>query len=170
MSTPREDAGSEDSQFKSDPVDCSASGVIELETVIRFGIDAAIRTYRPVRDDGELDEQGRVAVGIIYLTVRLSPAWHPHFASLQFTAATSGMSRMFEQSASIRKAFTDLTAASGGACCLLDTETDVFEICWLNGQLMRETVPGPRFARFHELVAAWPGDSAATSCGESARS
>ncbi|MEV6209714.1 hypothetical protein [Kitasatospora sp. NPDC051914] len=63
---------------------------------------------------------------------------------------------MFVQSASVRKVFTDLTATTGGVCCLLDTETDVFDICWLNGETFSgETVPGARFSRFHDLVAAW---------------
>lgn len=63
---------------------------------------------------------------------------------------------MFERSPSVRQVFTDLAAASGRVCCLLDTETDVFDICWLNGEPVRETVPGPRFARFHDLVAVCP--------------
>lgn len=142
------------SRFKSDPVDASSSGMLELDTSIMFGVDDAIRVFHHMPDI-EPDELGRVEVGYIYLTVRFSPAWHPQFASLQFTAATSRMSRMFEESASIRTVFTELTAASGGACCLLDTETAVFEVCWLNGAPVRETVPGPRFARFHNLVSAW---------------
>lgn len=146
------------SNFKSDPVDVSAGGPLELDTVIMFGVDDAVREFH-YAPDAEPDELGRVAVGIIYLTVRFSPAWHPRFASLQFTAAISDMSRMFERSGSIRKTFTDLTAASGGVCCLLDRETDVFEICWLNGEPVRDTVPGPRFRRFHNLVASWPDEA-----------
>ncbi|MFC8722049.1 hypothetical protein [Kitasatospora sp. NPDC057198] len=146
------------SRFKSEPVDCSAGGPLALDTSIMIGVDDAVRelhlrhTGRPDRIDGS----GRAPVGYVYLTVRFSPVWHPDFASLQFTAATSEMSRMFERSASVRKVFTDLTAASGGACCLLDTEDDTFEICWLNGApVSDETVPGRRFPRFHDLVAAW---------------
>lgn len=140
------------SAFKTEPVDCSAGGPLELDTSILFVVDDAMLEF--ARDG--IDEEGRVAVGYIYLTVRFSPAWHPNFASLQFTAATSSMSRMFVQSASVRKTFTDLTATTGGVCCLLDTETDVFDVCWLNGTtLTGETVPGTRFSRFHDLVAAW---------------
>jgi hypothetical protein len=50
--------------------------------------------------------------------------------------------------------FTDLTAATGGVCCLLDTETDIFDICWLNG----ETVSGetrPRGRSWTITAAAW---------------
>ncbi|MFB7337123.1 hypothetical protein ACFC00_36790 [Streptomyces adustus] len=143
------------SKFKSEPVDCSAGGTLELDTSIVIGVDDAMREFF-LSGLGRADERGRVPIGCIYLTVRFSPAWHPDFASMQFTAATSGMSRMFEQSASVRKVFTDLTAATGGVCCLLDTECDVFDICWLNGETVSgETVPGARFSRFHDLVAAW---------------
>ncbi|MEU8928170.1 hypothetical protein AB0D10_46010 [Kitasatospora sp. NPDC048545] len=143
------------SKYKSEPVDCSAGGTLELDTSIVIDVDDAMREFH-LGDVDRVDELGRVSVGYIYLTVWFSPAWHPNFASLQFTAATSGMSRMFEQSASVRKVFTDLTAAAGGVCCLLDTETGTFDICWLNGETVSgETVPGGRFSRFHNLVAAW---------------
>lgn len=70
------------------------------------------------------------------------------YAVLEFAAATSGMSsRMFERSVSVRAEFTGLAATIGGVCCLLDIETDVFQICRLNGQSMQD----PAFA------ATWPG-------------
>lgn len=64
---------------------------------------------------------------------------------------------MFERSASIRAVFTGLPAAAGGVCCLLDTEIDTVQLCRLNGETTRETVPGPRFAAYRDLAAAWPG-------------
>ncbi|MFF2078035.1 hypothetical protein ACFVXG_25165 [Kitasatospora sp. NPDC058162] len=149
------------SRFKSEPVDCSAGGTLELDTSVVIAADDAVREFY-LDDVDRIDDQGRVSVGYVYLTVRFSPAWHPDFASLQFTAATSGMSRMFAQSASVRKVFTDLTAAAGGVCCLLDTETEVFDLCWLNGgPVDGETVPGARFPHFHDLVRAWrePGST-----------
>ncbi|SRR5581483_8609702 len=142
------------SRFKSEPVDCTASGVLDLDTSLMFPIDDAVHAYFRGRDY-EIDELDRARIGYIYLTVRFAPTLHPHFASLQFTAATSDMSRLFERSASVRAVFTELTAASGGACCVLDTESDVFQICWLNGKPVQETVPGPRFASYRDLVAAW---------------
>lgn len=141
------------SHFKSEPVDCSTSGSLELDTSIMFGVDEAVREFHG--SDAEPDELGRVQIGYIYLTVRFAPERHPRFASLDFTAATSGMSRLFERSASVRTVFTDLTAASGGVCCLLDTESDTFPICWLNGQPVQDTVPGPRFADHRALVESW---------------
>ncbi|MEE1805363.1 hypothetical protein [Streptomyces sp. BE133] len=140
------------SNFKSEPVDCSTSGRLELDTSIMFGVDEAVREFCGDRDS-EPDEFGRVQIGYVYLTVRFAPAPHPRFASLEFTAATSGMSRLFERSASIRAVFTGLTAASGGVCCLLDTESETFQICWLNGQPIHDTVPGPCFAKYRD----WPG-------------
>ncbi|MFF9194913.1 hypothetical protein ACF09L_06885 [Streptomyces sp. NPDC014779] len=143
------------SNFKSEPVDCSAGGRLQLDTVIAVGVDDAVREFF-LRDSDRVDEQGRVSVGYVYLTVTFSGSRHPNFASLNFMAATTGMSRMFEQSASVRKLFTDLTATTGGVCCLLDTETRVFDLCWLNGEaLSGETVPGIRFPDFEDLVAAW---------------
>ena len=142
------------SNRKSDPVDVSAGDRLELETSIMCAVDDAVLEFHDFLDSGR-DELGRIMVGIVYLTVRFSPAWHPDFASLEFSAATSDMSRMFEQSASIRQVFTDLTAASGGVCCVFDTESYVSDVCWLNGEPIRETVPGPRFKGFHELIAAW---------------
>lgn len=120
-----------------------------------IGVDDAMRELF-LHDFHRVDERGRVKVGYIYLTVMFSPARHPDFASLQFTAASSGMSRMFAHSLNVRKVFTDLTAATGGVCCLLDTETGIFDICWLNGEVLSDvTVPGARFPHFHDLVAVW---------------
>jgi hypothetical protein len=44
-------------------------------------------------------------------------------------------------------------------CCVLDTESDTLQVCWLNGQSIHETVPGPRFASHRDLVATWPGQN-----------
>ncbi|WP_371102607.1 hypothetical protein [Streptomyces sp. PU_AKi4] len=140
--------------FKSEPVDCSTADSLSLDTSIMFGVDEAVREYHD--GDVEPDELGRVQIGYICLTVRFAPERHPRFALLDFTAATSGMSRLFERSASVRTVFTDLTAAGGGVCCLLDTESDTFRICRLNGQPVQDTVPGPRFADYRSLVESWP--------------
>lgn len=142
------------SRFESEPVDCSASDTLGLDTSLMFGVDDAVYEFFEDRDL-ELDELGRVAIGYIYLTVRFAPKSHPGHASLEFTAATTGMSRMFERSAAVEAVFTDLTAAVGGVCCLLDTESDIFDICWLNGRPVRDTVPGPHFPSRRDLVATW---------------
>lgn len=151
------------SNFASEPVDCSAGGTLDLDTTIMFGVDGAVRAY--VEGGGrapgpapepEPDELGRARIGYIYLTVRFASAPHPRYASMEFTAATSRMSVMFERSASVRTVFTGLAAAGGGACCVLDTESDALQVCWLNGRTLRETVPGPRFPSLSDLAATWP--------------
>ncbi|MFD4023399.1 hypothetical protein ACFWRV_07760 [Streptomyces sp. NPDC058576] len=147
------------SNFTSEPVDCSAGDKLELDTCILFGVDDAVREYCADREY-ETDASGRVGLGYVYLTVEFAPVPHPRFASLEFTAATSGMSRLFERSASVRAVFTSLTAACGGVCALLDTESDTFHICWLNGESVHDTVPGPRFAEYADLVAVWPDGAA----------
>ncbi|GGX82749.1 hypothetical protein [Streptomyces fructofermentans] len=142
------------SHFESEPVDCSTTGRLQLDTSIMFAVDDVVDKF----DSGAArDELGRIQIGYIYLTVRFAPAPHPRFASMGFMAATTGMSLLFEQSESVRTVFTDLAAASGGVCCLLDTESDVLQVCWLNGRPVRDTVPGPRFAHYRDLVASWPG-------------
>ncbi|WP_244215544.1 hypothetical protein [Kitasatospora purpeofusca] len=144
------------SQFRNEPVDCSDGSTLHLDTVIMIGVDDdAMREFSGT-SRGERDENGRLAVGHIYLAVHFTSWWHPGYVSLSFTAATTGMSLAFERSASIREVFTGLTAASGGVCCLLDAERETWQICWLNGEPMHDTVPGSRFAGHHDLVATWP--------------
>jgi hypothetical protein len=53
--------------------------------------------------------------------------------------------------------FTGLTALGGGVCCLFDTgDGGPEQVCWLNGEAMREMVSGPRFPDERALVATWP--------------
>jgi hypothetical protein len=144
------------SHYETGPVDCSTGGTLDLDTTIMVGVDDdAMREFAKPHD-WERAERGRIPVGYVYLTVRCATRWHPGYASLDFTAATTGMSLAFERSASIRAVFTGLTAASGGVCCVLDTEEATRQICWLNGEPTRETVPGPRFADYRALAASWP--------------
>lgn len=144
------------SHFKSDPVGCSTSSTLELDTSIMFGVDDAVREFLEVRDP-ELDELGRIGIGYVYLTVRFESLLHPRYASLEFWAATSAMSRMFERSARVREVFTGLSAAGGGVCCLFDTgDGGPEQVYWLNGETTREMVSGPRFPDRRALVATWP--------------
>ncbi|MFC9466910.1 hypothetical protein [Streptomyces coelicoflavus] len=120
------------SGFGSEPVDCSARGTLRLDTSLMFPVDDAVRAY------GESsglppEENGRVRIGYVYLTVRFKSLLDPAYTSMEFWAATSGMSRLFERSASIRKTFTDLTAAVGGVCCQFDRgDGSPGEVCWLS--------------------------------------
>ncbi|MGW3914328.1 hypothetical protein ACWEBX_22800 [Streptomyces sp. NPDC005070] len=143
------------SRFASEPVDCSQSSTLELDTSLMFDVDDAIREY--ARTNGpEPEADGRIQIGYIYATIRFASPRHPGYTSVECWAATSGMSRLFARSASIRKVFTDLTADSGGVCCLFDTGDGAPEqVCWLNGQSTQEMVPGPRFPDRRALVATW---------------
>ncbi|MDR2997540.1 MAG: hypothetical protein LBU78_05430, partial [Microbacterium sp.] len=63
---------------------------------------------------------GRVRIGYVYLAAYVPSPAHPRYALLNFWAATSRMSRLFEQSAEIRRTFIGLAEAAGGVCCALD--------------------------------------------------
>ncbi|MFE3882243.1 hypothetical protein ACFXPQ_04855 [Streptomyces lydicus] len=143
------------SHFKSDPVDCSTSSMLELDTSIMFGVDDAVYEYAEANGlEAEVD--GRLRIGYVYLTIRFESLLHPRYASMEFWAATSAMSRMFAQSARVREVFTGLTAAGGGVCCLFDTgDGGPEQVCWLNGETTQEMVSGPRFPDLRALVATW---------------
>ncbi|MFC8418008.1 hypothetical protein OHA99_24130 [Streptomyces coelicoflavus] len=120
------------SGFGSEPVDCSARDTLRLDTSLMFPVDDAVRAY------GEAsglppEENGRVQIGYVYLTVRFESSLDPAYTSMEFWAATSGMSRLFERSVSIRSAFTDLAAAVGGVCCQFDRgDGGPGEVCWIS--------------------------------------
>ncbi|MEV7438306.1 hypothetical protein ACIQJX_15750 [Streptomyces griseoviridis] len=143
------------SNFGSEPVDCSTSGTLDLDTSLVFDVDDALREYAQV-SGLEPEADGGIGIGYIYVTVRFESLLHPGYASVECWAATTWMSRLFERSASVRKLFTDLTAESGGVCCLFDTGDGGPEhICWLNGEPVEEMVSGSRFPERGTLVAAW---------------
>ncbi|MGV9453736.1 hypothetical protein [Streptomyces sp. NPDC003635] len=143
------------SRFERDPVDCSTSGRLELDMSLMVDVDDTLREY--ARTGGpEPDADGRLQIGYIYATVRFASSLHPDYASVECWAATSGMSRLFAQSGSVRKVFTDLAADSGAVCCLFDTGDGAPEqVVWLRGESVQETFPGPRFPDRQALVAAW---------------
>ncbi|MBB4737193.1 hypothetical protein BJY16_000652 [Actinoplanes octamycinicus] len=116
------------SNFRGDPVDCSDGGNLDLDTSLMFEVgDDEIRDF--------LDGPGgdRAAIGFIYLTVSFESGRRPGFAELDFTAATTGMSLLFERSASVRRLFTGLAEQVGAVCCLLDKEQHGYQICWTDG-------------------------------------
>ncbi|MDG5806466.1 hypothetical protein P9869_28155 [Streptomyces ossamyceticus] len=143
------------SRFESDPVDCSMSGTLELDTSLLFDVDDALREYARLSSPRP-EADGRVQIGYVYAMIRFESRLHPGYASVECCAATSDMSRLFARSANVRKLFTDLTADAGGVCCLFDTGDGAPEhICWLNGEPTRDTLPGPRYPDRRALVAAW---------------
>ncbi|MEU0075048.1 hypothetical protein ABZ027_36765 [Streptomyces sp. NPDC006332] len=143
------------SHFKSEPVDCSTTSKLDLDTSIMFDVDDALREFAKTHGR-EPAAGGRVQIGYVYATIRFESFLHPGYASVECCAASSGMSRLFARSATIRKTFTDLTAASGGVCCLFDTgDGGPEQVCWLNGETTQEMVPGHRFPDRRALVATW---------------
>ncbi|MGW9130171.1 hypothetical protein [Streptomyces sp. NPDC055681] len=144
------------SHFKSEPVDCSTSSTLELDMSIMFDVDDALREYAKTGGP-EPEADGRIQIGYVYATIRFESFLHPGYASVECCAATSGMSRLFARSTNIRKVFTDLTAASGGVCCLFDTgDGGPEQVCWLNGASTQEMVSGARFPDRRALAATWP--------------
>ncbi|MCQ1578018.1 hypothetical protein [Streptomyces parvus] len=144
------------SHCRSDPVDCSTSSTFELDLSLMFDPDDALREYAQTGGPG-VEADGRIQIGYIYATIRFESLMHPDYTSVECWAATSRMSRLFARSANIRKVFTDLTADSGGVCCLFDTGDGAPEqVCWLNGEPTQETVSGPLFPDRRALVATWP--------------
>ncbi|MZD05777.1 hypothetical protein GTW43_11865 [Streptomyces sp. SID5785] len=140
----------------SDPVDASTSDTVELDTSILFDADDEVLAYAdecglPVRDDG------RVQVGYVYLRVRFRSLPHPDYAVLEFAAATSRMSRLFDRSLTVGQFFTGLTATAGGACCLFDTGDGGPErVRRLNGESVDEMIGAGRFPDLAALAATWP--------------
>ncbi|WP_367133985.1 MULTISPECIES: hypothetical protein [Streptomyces] len=133
------------SHFKSEPVDCSTSSTLELDMSLMFDADDALREY--AQTNGlELQAGGRIQIGYIYAAIRFESFLDPGYTLVECWAATSEMSRLFARSTNIRKAFTELTADSGGVCCLFDTGDGAPEqVCWLNGEPFQGIVSGPRF-------------------------
>ncbi|MFJ8546081.1 hypothetical protein ACIRFH_29550 [Streptomyces sp. NPDC093586] len=144
------------SHFESEPVDCSVDSTLGLDTSIMFDPDDALREYAETCGL-EPEADGRVQIGYVYLTIRFRSFLHPRYASMEFWAATSRTSRVFARSIRVGEAFTGLTAASGGVCCLFDTGDGGPEhVCWLNGEATQEMISGPRCPDRRALVATWP--------------
>ena len=109
-----------------------------LDTVLFFPVgDEVIRAWAEAeRREGRQehpDAQGRIWVGSVYLSFWRDCGLRSGYSRLDFTAATTSMSRLFEQSASIRGAFTGLAQSVGAACLVLDREGDGDEVCWPAG-------------------------------------
>ena len=104
--------------FRSEPVDCAGKDRVSLDTSLMFPADEAVRAY--AEEGGLPVEDGRVQVGYVYLDMSFPAFRDPGYVCLDFWAATSRMSRLFEDSAAIGKVFTDLAEASGAVGCLFD--------------------------------------------------
>ncbi|MFF5897918.1 hypothetical protein ACFY8O_18550 [Streptomyces argenteolus] len=153
------------SDFRSGPVDCSTSSTVDLDLSLMFGVDEAVRDYAEAYGH-EIEEDGRVRIGYVYLTIRFESLLHPRYAALEFWAATSTMSRLFARSARVREVFTGLTAASGGVCCVFDIGDGSFgPVCWRGGETVQPTDSDAAFPDREALVASWPDPGAGRDPG-----
>lgn len=88
------------------------------------------------------DEQQRVGIGYIYLTVYNSHSGRSsqNLIQLQFAAATTSMSILFCESISMRRTFIHLLEGFRGVYGLIDRENDAVVI-WFKGKEMDEIIP-----------------------------
>lgn len=145
------------SRFKTVPVIVHPSlKELQLDTSLLFPIqDKAIendvlereQAFRRREDSQDWsaprDEQGRVAIGYIYLYVNLQPrTQQSEFVVLDFMAATTSMSILFDKSASIRETFVDLARTLNASYALLNRENDGV-VLWLHGHQVEEVIDNP---------------------------
>lgn len=108
------------SRFKSGTVTLQwGGGEGKFDTSLRFLCDDAIRDGNYAHTVELVDGVEYAGIGYIYLTVRVGCL----YSELSFMAATTGMSRLFVNSVSIRNRFLDLLATAGGVVGWLDQET-----------------------------------------------
>ncbi len=105
--------------WKHDPVELLAPGSrVEFETSLLFPFDEVIRSGELSHGYEPYEGTDCAEIGYIYLRVHIGCL----FAEFSFTAATSGMSRLFVASESIRGRFRELLAAADGVAGWLDQE------------------------------------------------
>lgn len=86
------------------------------------------------------DLDARIRVGCIHTRIESEAdllAWErggfPGLVLFDFCAATSGMSRLFAVSTSIRRTFVEFARRNGAVCGLFDSEGSNDRILWLDG-------------------------------------
>jgi hypothetical protein len=116
------------SKFKDGLVDVSDGSSLSLDAGLLVRLDERVAEYLV----GELvyvHPGGRVYIGYIYLDVDFEPDGR---AKLAFTAATTKMSLLFQESRSVQAAFIELARLGEATSCRLDIEdftggVDMFE-------------------------------------------
>jgi hypothetical protein len=130
---------------------------MSFDTSLYFDSDAVIEEHLETlysQEDREFlrDSKGRVGIGFIYLSVEPNLKnvgcgkwkWKPNICRFEFTAATTAMSLLFENSPSIRQTFTHLLEANQGLCGYFhDSDYHYFETYafWPKGMSVKETEP-----------------------------
>lgn len=108
-----------------DPAAHSGGGLLSLDLSMLFPEDNELLEWVDDVESGlstAADGRRLCRVGYIYLSVWDASKFLPDHLCFDFMAATTGMSRLFARSASIRQWFVNLTFAHGGPLCLLDLE------------------------------------------------
>ena len=129
MTLPFEDM----SRYSRNPPDSDAlppvigDGRIHLATNLMFPSDSFLVADADGFPSRHLDD-GTISVGFIYLTIG---SWSPELVVFDLTAATSGMSRLFEDSPSIRARFVSVLEDHGGICGVFDDEDKTDHVGYL---------------------------------------
>ena len=133
---------------------------------IPFVVDDAIQRYIKKQNEDilrqdpnaqpwvpELDTQGRINIGCIYFyVVRDQDAigrtgFDPGLIAFEFRAATTDMSRLFQQSHTIQQTFLELAKKNNATYCLFYTGAPANEpggptVMWLDGREYSVLIPG----------------------------
>ncbi|KZE73421.1 hypothetical protein AV654_32615 [Paenibacillus elgii] len=119
---------------------------------LHFEMDSFIFKYleggydwRPHYDKAEIERfiepNGKASIGCIYISIKKLDGPNDEI-EVSFTAATSDMSRLFEDSISISKWFTDLSMEINSTITYLDLEDDGARIIYFKGLPVRLDLKG----------------------------
>jgi hypothetical protein len=110
----------------------------------RFAPDEPLRRYAAANPVTVVsDGAGRVRVALTYLYVIDASNLLPEHWLFDFTPATTGQSRLFLSSPSIRQTFARLASAAGAPLRLLDVEEEYRIVVAERGRPVSTRVPGP---------------------------
>jgi hypothetical protein len=109
------------SNFKSDPIQLTRQGKIDMDMVLLFPVEKAIYEYLGNWDGNSVSKDGidYYRVGMIYLYIICGQK----YAEFSYRAATSGMSRLFIDSPSVKQQFFKLLRRAGGLAGFIDIES-----------------------------------------------
>ena len=108
---------------------------------IPFAVDDAIKEF--VAEHGRYDNRGRACIGCIYFYIVVDlesmrgpgPGFDANLVLFHFYAATTSMSRMFQQSQSVRQTFVELAKKHDATYCIFSTGGQGRPtVLWLDGK------------------------------------
>ncbi|WP_143235510.1 hypothetical protein [Paractinoplanes atraurantiacus] len=119
-----------------------------------FDLSLSFPVDGPLRDYDDEEPGPRVTVGYIYLSVSDDHTILPDHLRFDFMPATTGQSRLFLMSPSVRETFATLALTTGTTLCLLDTEMASHIVVTALGQRLSTRVPGPLLLWSRQVKAA----------------